>query len=299
MTPGKNRESISFTITAVFIFAGFFFANIQVAFAGKSTAGFCQRPTLRDYESGLEGLPTIEQFPSSGRLPFAPEGVMLDRSALPPNTKRVIVGGGSFGYLMHGPIQGADVEWNVTSEVVRLSGSDTLEVIETREAEVRHIGNVATGAFVVKMPVKPGRYRYGMTFRDPDGQTLGAYNEYLAVVRPVNAVELEVEDGASAAGEPIVARLGNRGSLGISVLKRLALERKTGSHWRQVMFPPSRGFAEKELAGAGTTSGCLRVVVPKWSSSGVYRVSAQFEVLRKAARNSKTLRTARATFEVN
>lgn len=294
-----RQISAAAAFSAIFVLMGCLTSS-QATVARGVAEKFCQRPVLKNYESQLRGLSPTSPFPILRKLPFAPEAVVLSRSALPPNDKHVIVRGGSFGYLLHGPVRGIDVDWNITVEVVRIGDSNTTAgMIFKREALVHNIGSVASGIFVVKLSTRPGIYSYRMTFKGSEGQTLAAYDEYLSVVQPTEMTKLEVNSRVMPAGNQIAARFGNLGSLGVNVLRRLTLERKVGANWRGVKLPPARGFAEQEVVGGGRTSSCFRTTIPKASPPGVYRLAARFETLRTSQGGRKPVRWASAAFRVH
>lgn len=235
----------------------------------SSPSDFCARPVLRDYEGELKGLPAVTGIPDPGVLPMGPPEVESNRVLRPENWRRIAVAGGVVGYAFHIPPVYSG--WSVESRLVR---AGSLEVAAAAKSFLSGSSTTSEG-IALRLPQRPGPYRYEVSFADQSGNEIARYAEYVAVVKPKVAVRLSVQDQSYSPGEAVAARLENRGGEALFAGGGLYLYRRVGSHWRYLLPGPRRGFPATHLIGAGAAGGCLRFRLPKALDPGVYRFAAR------------------------
>lgn len=235
---------------------------------------YCQHPIVRDYEAGLQKLPSVVEVPSSGRLPFAPSSLLLSLVSFPLNRSHLMAGGGSFGYSIQASNREA-LDWSVVSELVRLDSSgENGHVTDLASGDIDHISSRSDNRFILNVPSRPGSYRYDLLISKRDGNILGQYSRYVQVVRPRFVTRVGLAARVLNPGAVLVNRIENPGSDAIEYTGRYEIQRAVNSHWKFVGGRPSgRGFLPVvRFVGGGATSGCQRVRLSPALAPGQYRL---------------------------
>lgn len=125
--------------------------------------------------------------------------------------------------------------------------------------------------------------------RKRGGSTLATYRQFIRVLPRRQILSIGIRDGSSFhAGETVVARIENRGTLGalLPAGSGLAVEHLQDDVWRKVEAdePPSVMFEDPEFLGGGRASRCSFYTIPGGSEPGEYRFSAVVEAGRSKPR---------------
>jgi hypothetical protein len=132
-----------------------------------------------------------------------------------------------------------------------------------------------------------------IAFRDAAGHLLGAYAEYLQVVRPRLDVRLGLSQQRVRPGDALKARVENFGTKEIGYGRGYVLERQERDRW--VKFLQRKGFASQSVAFAGVAGRCRGVPIPSTAPGGRYRVRMSVQPL--TASNKERIALT-ATFRV-
>lgn len=245
---------------------------------------YCQRQPLRDYEGTLRDLPKINDPGESEVLSFGPDGARIALFSQPFNSAHLMAGAGGIGYTISGPFGGAAVSWNVSSRLLRLSQKGEITgVIQAVSGTLDHVSESADGLFVLRNPGRPGIYLYELSFEDTNGMPLDRFGRYLRVLRPVLRVRLGVKESTVSPGQVLVIRTENAGTKPIEYSPTFGLQRKGDINWKTVPVGSKKRIVPREsdgrgvggkahTLGAGETSECLRLKLPKNLSAGRYRI---------------------------
>jgi len=241
---------------------------------------FCKGQKVRDYERPLNRMPPVRHPPLERDLPFGPRNMSIYESAF----SRVIVGRGGFGYAFFDETYGVRKEvrlfWDVTATLSRISrrGRVLRQIDSTRQSfgVVRQIDDLS---FWLDTPSGPALYRYDIEFWDSrSGELLGAYSEYLRVVRPRFRVGIAVHRSLLRPGGLALARVENRGTLWASFGLPYSVQRYEGGAWTGVPLfvrRPGEPQAAWPLVGismhGGQTGWCMAYRIPADAEPGRYR----------------------------
>lgn len=245
--------------------------------SGPASASICATATEIDYEAPLADLPPLPRNSSPDGLSIGPP-----RLHLLPWGDTLNTGKGRFGYEL-------SVDRRAIRRQVFLDGYTELKldrvnrrgrVVEVVAAQRKVLGVVASPAFngkafLVRVPARPGLYRFQSRLRDSQGVVVGRYADYLRVVRPATDVRLVAIRGPFGPGGITSFWIENRGTREVDPLGReFAVEVFDGDSWLKASVSPT-GFPKVKAKplGAGQASGCTFFRIPIDASPGLYRLS--------------------------
>lgn len=231
---------------------------------------------IRDFLEPLERMAPIHEPPTSGKLPFAPQGMNLKSRG-----SGLIVGGGLVGFGLSDDAieQVRHLNWIVETELERVNRRG--EVVSQLGIKRRMLGSIEGNSIediLHRVPGKPAFYRLDIRFfRRDTHQLLGKYSTYSRVMRPRVDFRVIIETPMVAPGELATAKLINLGNMPIEAYSYdfgFNVQVFTGVRWLYMPESPSRGPTRKRISfiPAGTENrGCLRYLVPAGQAPGLFR----------------------------
>lgn len=254
-------------------------------------SGTCAGATEIDYEAPLAGLPPLPRNTARDGLDIGPPDLRLVGAG-----SSISIGRGRFGYrllvnrqVIHRPVF---LDGYTEFEFDRINREG--DVVETVAAKRQRLGVVASPAFngksfLVRVPAKPGLYRFQARLRDAQGGAVGRYADYLRVVRPVTDVRLVTSGGPIGPGSRVDFWIENRGTREVDPLgAEFAFEVFEGGAWSKAPGSP-RVFPKFKYMPlrAGEAGACSSFQVPSEAKPGLYRLSKDV-VLESGARRQLT-----------
>ncbi len=119
---------------------------------------------------------------------------------------------GSFGYAIDVADTSQAFNWEIESELVRVSRLGAITAVMDRaQGAVRGPSDGSGFEFVFGVPSKLGSYRYDLAIAGDNGALLSRYSEYLQVVRPKLSVRVGLARTELQAGDVLISRLENLG----------------------------------------------------------------------------------------
>lgn len=248
------------------------------AFAGVLSKGgdpFCAGTKIRADTKPFAAMPRIHRLPSSGRLPFAPQGLEISLIGL----RQVVVGAGDVGiYVSQRSSSTVHVKWNVSARLTPVDARG-----HSRGVARRYMRQINTAGATKRVPLafhvggKPTFYRFDISFTSPSGRPLGSYAEYFRVVRRKVKVELALSASTYMPGSVLLARLKNPGTVSIVYGYDFKLEHWTGESW--VLDPATpKGWLMVALGlGGGGAAKCERI--PLGTVPGTYRATKEYSLV--------------------
>jgi hypothetical protein len=241
---------------------------------------FCKGQKVQDYERVLDRMPSVRRPPLERDLPFGPRNMSIYQSA----SSRVIVGRGGFGYAFFDETYGVRREvrlfWDVTATLSKISrrGQVLRQVDSTRQSfgVVRQVDDLS---FWLDTPPGLALYRYDIEFRDSrSGDLLGAYSEYLRVVKPKYKVGIAAGRRVFRSGQLAFARVENRGTIWAFFGLPYGVQRYEGGGWTGVpLFVQKPGEPQVVwpaiglIMQGGHSGWCMAYRIPADAKPGRYR----------------------------
>lgn len=258
--------------------------------AGEGTS--CGRTSVvRDFLAPFAKMAPIREVPSSGKLPFGPKGLKLHSWA------GLLAGPGSAGFWFSDEAfeHQRNLQWRVESSLFRVNRTGKIRSkIATQNRRLTVVDVNDLRGFLFDPPESPGFYRVDIRISSlVSNRELGAYSEYVRVMRPRIDLRVKIERSTVAPGQTARARLANFGTVPVSspsYVFGFTVRRFDGSQWVYVPENPPRGRVRKrmQILGPGQENReCLRYLVPMDQPPGEYRFQsggliAEFEVVAPA-----------------
>lgn len=251
-----------------------------VLFVGPAGAdvpepAFCAERVALDYGKAFEQMPP-QHPPPHGELPFGPRNLAIYRIEL---GGEAVLPKNRLGYLFAAKDEGRRslrLDWAIASVLWRV-GRDghklrRLEVVHRRIGKTKDLDELK----LVFPPRDPGFYRIETRFRTLSGRRLGAYSEYVRVVRPKLRTTLVAGPEVVVPGGTAFAQVRNAGTLGAIVPFRVPVERWTGSEWVEVEPAGVPDITEQDSwwVGLGEAAPCSRFQLAPDAPPGRYRFAA-------------------------
>lgn len=234
---------------------------------------FCKGVKVRDYEAPLDRLPSVRHAPENEDLPFGPRNMSIYQSAF----SRVIVGKGGFGYRFfdetYGIREKVDLDWDVKTTLSRIDRRGmVLRQVASEDQHFDLVRDIGEMSFWLDTPPGPSLYRYDIEFRDHgSGDLLGAYSEYLRVVKPTFHAGIAVNLDQVRPGQRVLARVENRGTSWINFGLEYAVQRLEGDRWVEQDLGVDGWLLPMILMSGGQSGWCMPYRVPADAAPGRYR----------------------------
>jgi hypothetical protein len=246
---------------------------------------FCTDKTVRDYRSPFRRMRALREVPESGRLPFAPRGVLI---RVLDDGLRVGPGAIGFALIDNAIDQDRLLNWRITARLVRVDGRGRSGgLLKTR---VWSLGTVDLhGEYGrLRLPVsgQPAFYRMDVTFRNNIGKNLGRYAAYFRVVKPNVDIELALSDRVLEQGQFPHARVENLGTEPVAPDSRIFLEQFDGQRWHPVTsyLTPGLRPSLRTVLSAGQAARCVEIRVPNEQGAGLYRITSKVALWQSPSR---------------
>lgn len=268
--------------------------------AAGSNGDFCGPRIARNFLQPLTKMASIHRLPGSGKLPFAPKGLVLEAKG------GLAVGGGWVGYRFNDEAVGQirRLNWNVSARLRKVnSRGAVLADLGLKQRRIESIRGSKIKDFLFQVSEEPAYYRVDISFKRSDGdRILGEYSNYVRVVRPRFDARLLMLGVVARQGEVLSVRLANFGTETLSSLSpdwRFAVHRYNGQEWIAAASnpPPERHKAIIRKLPAGQMDECILFRVPADEEPGLYRFSMDVE--RSLKRTKDRTVQVTAGFEVS
>lgn len=244
--------------------------------AQASPPGFCEAPMSRDFLKPIEAMAPVRRPPLGGKLPFAPQGVSLEKVG-----SRLMVGGGRIGFRLGDATNGRRrLNWLVSARLMKVnSGGRAIDVLQSIRRQLGTIRISRLNDFSFLLAEVPAFYRIDISIREQDTkELLGAYSNYIRVMRPWFDVQLLGTQSTLAPGGEFYTRLINLGTEKVTGPSEFGylVEKFRGRRWIEVSSksPSSKkGIRRRAILERGSSEGCRRLAIPDAATPGLYRVS--------------------------
>ncbi len=246
---------------------------------------FCGDETVRDYRFPFRRMRALHEVPESGRLPFAPKGILL--KVLDDGLR---VGPGAIGFALTDNAIGQDrlLNWRITAGLVRVDGRGRPGgLLKTRAWRLGTVDlHNEDGVLHLSVNGQPTFYRMDITFRNNTGKRLGRYAAYFRVVRPNVNVELVSSDQSLEQGQSLHARVENLGTESVAPDSRIYLEQFDAHEWHPVTsyLTPGRRPQIRAVLPAGQAARCVEIQIPNEQGVGLYRITSKVALWRSPSR---------------
>lgn len=229
----------------------------------------CDRGSVRNYLEPIQDLPPLPSAPTSGRLHFAPRGVLFH-----PIGGGLRVGRGMIGFNFDDRLdQRRELNWRISAELFRIGPERHTSALVEKRAEFvgsRRPSEISVQRFVVGP--RPGYYSVRVSIENRAGELLGGYGKYFRVVHPSYKADLVLSSTSIASGTTLIARVENRGTEAVVPRSRFVLQRYDGIAWVEVAAVVPKGLRSRvmELVPGGMAGRCATLVVDQ--PPGRYRI---------------------------
>lgn len=233
-------------------------------------AASCPPGKSIDYLAPLRKLPTVRSLPQSGRLPFGPRDLTVNRPA------ELIAGGGRLMFSFRNDEANSSNRLNWTLVLsVKLINSRGAVVGDMGEQRLKLRGRrsywthpVTLG---VSVPSKPSFYRSDLTIIRPH-QRPESFGQYTRTLPVRYNVALRLDRHNYVPGATVRAWLENHGTVPMTYGPGIYLEAWNGVRWKPIeeegnAFPPTA-----VTVGPGAVSNCQRFPLPPDLEAGHYRL---------------------------
>ena len=240
------------------------------------TKPFCGQAIVKNYEKPLDGLPSAKALAGREHLPFGPAALHLYPASVDAGP-RLLVGGGVFGYGFQTQVEGGlKLNWSLRAAAYALGGKSPRRVDVTRK-RIQFVGGGKQPDITVSLPATPGLYRIDFAFKDRRDGILGAFRDYVRVLKPFRRVRLGISAETFKVGETLLGRLENIGTEEVLFGAPYAIETLLDGSW--VRVGPGRHIWPRYIAGlkAGGAGGCIHYTIPSEFQAGRYRLAKQVE----------------------
>ena len=282
-------------MSQVLLLAGLAFAMMAAdgsqPTAARASRGFCERSVVHDYEAPLNGMPQRRRPPSSGRLPFGPSKLRLERFS-----DRLVVGSGRVGVRLsnEGGKALRSLSLGVSAVLVRVNrrGRAT-KVLRHRRLHIDRLGPFGEPKLSFAVPGVPTFYRVDIFFFDAmSARRLAKYSEYFRVLRPTRHVRLASSSSSVMPGGSIYFRFLNGGTSSFVTGLVFRVERWAEAGWQRDDLLTPKGFPMPAYGlGPGGASRCQHLTIPDVAVPGWYRIVKEIEA-RPPPRGRRHIRLA-------
>jgi hypothetical protein len=238
---------------------------------------FCSPRVARNFLGPFARMLPIHHVPRSGKLPFAPKGLLLEAKG-----GRLVVGGGQAGFGLRDEAVGQvrHLNWDVSTRLLKVdSRGEVVADLGSKRRRIGSIGGSRIKDFLFRVPGEPAYYRVDISFvRSGSDRVLGEFSRYVRVVRPKFDVRLLMLKSAARQGEVLSIRLANFGTETVSSISHdwgFTVHQFNGQDW---VIAPSNPPPEKHRPiirklPPGQMADCIHFRVPADEVPGFYRFS--------------------------
>lgn len=251
----------------------------------QEAQAFCSAPGPRDYVAPLDELPPITEMARSRKgdvhLPFGPKN--LGVYMLSPSV--VLVNGGLYGYGLYDKDfshPSLTLNWEISAQLQALTSVGLVkEEIDESTVEVDSLTADYQPQLKLDVPERVGFYRVDVQFATKTGEALGAYSEYLRVMRPTIHVRLGINHRHFRHNQIVAFRVENVGTARAGYGGGYWAARETPKGWKGVDQLNQRSFNNYyAYAEAGKAGECSSFRILRDLPRGRYRVRKVVGVTR-------------------
>ena len=255
-----------------------------------------QRVQIKDYLAHVKKVAPVRSVPESGKLPFAPRGVSLQRLGNGPNVGATTLGFALYDEAINWPRR---LNWVIKATLVKVNTNG--KVLKFVERKTERIGtskleDEAITGQRFDVSGNPAYYRVNLDFENFRGRKLGSYSEYFRVMKPRYRAVMTLSDEEVRPGQTIRARIENLGTELILAEVNVAIERHDGTQWTRVatVYRGGKALDASAYVFGGETGPCFTFGAPVDLGSGQFRVT---ETIRRHLRKGQRKRVS-ASFQI-